>query len=78
MIIDRLFNIAYDDASKAAREAREARAAYIAALIVDKAEDEQPNPSHYPDTPEGDQDFHDDYWQGDIAAELYHFDMGDR
>ena len=39
---------------------------------------EQPNPSHYDNTPEGDSEFHDDYWQGNIEAELYHFDIGDR
>ena len=41
-------------------------------------DEEQVDPNDYPDTPEGDADFHDDYWQGNIEAELYHDDMGDR
>jgi hypothetical protein len=39
---------------------------------------EQPNPEDYPNTPQGDQEFIDDYWQGDIDAMLYHDDMGNR
>jgi hypothetical protein len=33
---------------------------------------------HYDNTPQGDADFHDDYWQGDFDAMSYHDDMGDR
>ena len=39
---------------------------------------DQPNGDNYPDTPEGNQQFVDDYWNGDIEAMLYHEDMGDR
>ena len=38
----------------------------------------QPNPEDYPDTPEGDEQYFNDYWQGDIEAFLYHENIGDR
>jgi len=43
-----------------------------------KVLNEQPNPTDYPDTPEGVQEFRDDYWGGNSEAEAYHDDMGDR
>lgn len=39
---------------------------------------EQPNPMDYEDSPQGDAEYSDDHWQGDIEAMLYHEDMGDR
>lgn len=39
---------------------------------------EQPNPMDYPDTPQGDAEYMDDYWQGNWEAMAYHDDMGDR
>lgn len=44
----------------------------------EEEEFEQPNPMDYPDTPEGESAWIEDYWQGDIDAMLYHEDMGDR
>lgn len=41
-------------------------------------EQRPPNPMHYDNTPQGDADYHDDYWQGDFDAMSYHDDMGDR
>ena len=46
--------------------------------VVEDNKEEQPNPMNYPDTPKGDQEYIDDYWGGDIAAQIYHDDMGDR
>lgn len=38
----------------------------------------QPNPNDYPDTPEGEAEFWEDYWQGDYQAWAYHEAIGDR
>ena len=38
----------------------------------------QPNPNDYPDTPEGEAQYWEDYWQGDYQAWAYHESIGDR
>jgi hypothetical protein len=42
--------------------------------LVDKKPSEQPDPNDY----DNEQDFVDDYWQGDYEAMSYHDDIGDR
>ena len=43
-----------------------------------QVEENQPTPNHYDDTPQGEAEFWEDYWQGDIQAWAYHEAMGDR
>lgn len=43
-----------------------------------QVEENQPNPNHYADTPEGEAEFWEDYWERDYQAWVYHEAIGDR
>lgn len=46
--------------------------------ILKQLRENQPNPNDYPDTPEGEAQYWEDYWQGDYQAWAYHEAIGDR
>lgn len=43
-----------------------------------QVEENQPNPNNYADTPEGEAEFWEDYWERDYQAWVYHEAIGDR
>ena len=46
--------------------------------MLKELRENQPNPNDYPDTPEGEAQYWEDYWQGDYQAWAYHEAIGDR
>ena len=46
--------------------------------MLKELRENQPNPNDYPDTPEGEAQYWEDYWQGDYQAWAYHESIGDR